>query len=305
MAKTLVYSITDGNSGAGVLQRLLEANLANADVHANRAGWLDLGVNCPDASHLTRFNTLGNLPEIRAFWKNKLAADVATDVDTFVDLTHLNAKAGLVENLDLVPNDVRVVLVHLYHDVMATVWSLHNRCDYRNTGFTWLFGLDPNYRNVCVPSGQFAQSGMAGLALWYVVEMRVRAVFYRNLVADMPNVDFCTVALQHVVAQQGPAREMLKLIGGEIPPDVKAPEAPSEPRPARPGGQEIGKGTAAEKLAKAPPANDMFGEDVKQEVAGLIARTRWDAEALGTAFFQSGQRLGTQVLSKSASRAVH
>ncbi|MFK7943132.1 MAG: hypothetical protein AB8B85_09500, partial [Paracoccaceae bacterium] len=304
-AKTLVYSITDGNSGAGVLQRLLEANLPDAEVHASRAGWLDLGVNCPDASHLTRFNTLGNLPEIRAFWRKKLATDAANSADTFVDLTHLNAKAGLIENLDLVPDGVRVVLVHLYHDVNATVWSLHNRCDYRNTGFTWLFGLDPNYRNVCVPSGQFAANGMAGLALWYVVEMRVRAVFYQHLVEDMPNVHFTSVALQHLVQQSGPAREMLRTVTGEPAAELAKPEPPAAPRGPKPGGQEIGKGTAAEKLAKAPPATDMFGEDVKKDVAGMVDRMRWDAQALGRAYFDSGQRLGAQVLSKSGSRSVH
>ena len=305
MAKTLVYSITDGNSGAGSLQRLLETNLPEAEVHANRAGWLDLGVNCPDASHLTRFNTLGNLPEIRAFWKKKLAADIASPADTFVDLTHLNAKAGLIENLDLVPDDVRVVLVHLYHDVASTVWSLHNRCDYRNTGFTWIFGLDPNYRNVCVPSGQFAANGMAGLALWYVVEMRVRAVFYKQLIAEMENVHFSSVALQHVIQQSGPAREMLRTITGDPAVELHKPEPPKERRASKPGGQVIGKGTAAEKLAKAPPAPDMFGEDVKQEVTAMIARVNWDAETLGRNYFASGQRLGAQVLSKTSSRAVH
>lgn len=304
MAKRLVYSISDGNSGSVALQRFLESNMPGTEVHANRAGWLDLGVNCPDASHLTRFNTLGNLPEIRAFWKRKFAADLATPGDVLVDLTHLHAKAGMIENLDLIPADVEVVLIHQYHDVLATVWSLHNRCDYRNTGFTWLFGLDPNYRNVCVPSGQFAANGMAGLALWYVVEMRVRAVYYRHLTTEMPNVHFQHVTLADLVQRPEKLTELLQCVSGSAGAAVAPPSAPQS-RDAKPGGQAIHKGTAADKLAKAPPAADMFGPEVKQEVAGMVKRTKWDAEALGRGFWESGQRLGTQVLSKSASRAVH
>ena len=304
MGKTLVYSITDGNSGATALTRLLEANLPEAEVHANRAGWLDLGVNCPDASHLTRFNTLGNLPEIRAFWKKKFKADHETGPDTYIDLTHLNAKAGMVENLDLVPEDTKVVLVHLFHDVLATVWSLHNRCDYRNTGFTWLFGLDPNYRNVCVPSGQFAAHGMAGLALWYVVEMRVRAVYYRCLTAEMPNVEVAPISLAEVVHRTGRAQALLRLIGGPDVADLAAPENKAKPE-QKPGGQDIQQGTAAEKLAKAPPAGDMFPPEAKQDIEKMLKRIQWDPEVLGRGFFESGSRLGSQVLSKSASRAVH
>ena len=135
--------------------------------------------------------------------------------------------------------------------------------------------------------------------------MRVRAVFYRELVRDMPNVEFCSVALQHVVQQSGPAREMLRAITGDPNAELKKPEAPKPRTGPKPGGQEIGKGTAAEKLAKAAPAGDMFGPEVKKDVAGMVSRMRWDAEALGRAYYESGQRLGAQVLSKSASRAVH
>ena len=78
MASTLVYTVTNGTAGTGYLRRFLEGNLPDAEVHGDRAGWLDLGVNCPDASHLTRFNTMGNLPEIRTFWRKKLAADVGS-----------------------------------------------------------------------------------------------------------------------------------------------------------------------------------------------------------------------------------
>ena len=304
MTKTLVYAITDGVSGTPFLTRLIEANLPHAEVHASRAGWLDLGVNSPDASHLTRFNTLGNLPEIRRFWRTKLTADLENSAETLIDLTHQHAKAGLVENLDLVPDDTRVILVHLTHDVTACTWHLHNRCDYRNTGFTWLMGLDPNYRNLCVPSGQFAAHGMAGLALWYLVEMRVRAVYYRHLVAGMDHVHFTSVSLTELAQGAEPAQDLLRLIADDANLDLVPPETPPAPEP-KPGGQAPAPGTAAEKLAKAPRPGDMFGEDTKHEVAAMVQRIKWDAEALGRAYFESGQRLGAQALSGSASRAMH
>ncbi|MEM9062566.1 MAG: hypothetical protein AAGD13_19070 [Pseudomonadota bacterium] len=306
MAKTLVYTVTNGTAGTGYLRRFLEGNLRDAEIHGDRAGWLDLGVNCPDASHLTRFNTMGNLPEIRSFWRRKLKADMASSQEILVDLTHLHAKAGLVENLDLVPEDVQIVLIHLRHNIRETVWTIHNRCDFRNSGFTWVFALDPNYRNVMVPSGQFAEQGMAGLALWYVVEMRVRAAFYKRLTAEMPNVTYSEIWLAELVNRLPAATQVLETIGGERPDDVKPAER-EETQPIRPGGQEIQKGSAAEKTTgpKAKPAGNMFGQDVRDNISKMVDRFKWDAEELAEGFFSSGRRLGDPALGRSASHAVH
>lgn len=306
MAKTLVYTITNGTAGSSYLRRFLEGNLTGAEIHGERAGWLDLGVNCPDASHLTRFNTLGNLPEIRSFWRKKLAVDVASEQDVLVDLTHLHAKAGLVENLAYVPDDVRVVLIHLRHNVRDTVWTIHNRCDFRNSGFTWVHALDPNYQNVMVPSGQFAQQGMAGLALWYVVEMRARAAFYKRLITDMPNVSFAEVWLADLVHRKAPSGELIQMITGDTPAEVASADK-VETQPLRPGGQDIQKGSAAEKQAdpKAKPAGDMFGDDVRENVSKMVDRFKWNAESLAEGFWTTGRRLGNPALGHSASRAVH
>jgi hypothetical protein len=306
MASTLVYTVTNGTAGTGYLRRFLEGNLPDAEVHGDRAGWLDLGVNCPDASHLTRFNTMGNLPEIRTFWRKKLAADARSAKDVLVDLTHLHAKAGLIENLDLVPEGVRVVLIHLRHSAKDTVWTIHNRCDFRNSGFTWVHSLDPNYQNVMVPSGQFAQQGMAGLALWYVVEMRTRAAFYKRLTAEMPQVDFTEIWLAELVQRKPGAMALLERITGEPPAEI-TPAEKTKVQPLRPGGQEVQKGSAAEKQTQngAKPAGDMFGEDTKETVLKMVDRFKWDAEAMAEGFWSSGRRLGNPALGHSASRAVH
>ena len=303
MAETLVYALTNGNAGTGYLHRFLEANLKGAECHADRAGWLDLGVNCPDASHLTRFNTLGNEAEVRAFWRRKFARDADSAASTLVDLTHLHAKAGLVENLSLLGQERRVVLVHLQYDIAPTVWLIHNRCDYRNSGFSWIFGLDPNYRNVIVPSGQFAKFGMAGLAYWYVVEMRVRAAYYKRLVADIANVAFVEIHLNEVIGMGDAQRRLLKAINGEDGGAVFTPDHKAKPE-KRPGGQKIEANTAAA-VQKDRAAGDMFGEDVKQQVAAMLQNVQWDAEVLAEAYWQAGRRLGNTALGQRAVGAVH
>ena len=268
MARTLVYTITAGRTGTKFLSELLRANLTNAEVHHERVNWLDLGVHCPDASHLTRFNTLGNLPGIRSFWQAKLARDLASEAEIYAEATHPHAKAGLIENLDHVPEDVRVVLIAQKRDPLKVVWSLHNRFDFVNFGFTWIFALDPRYRNVIVNSKQLRHYGVAGSALWYVIEMEVRAAYYRRLVANMPNVVFHDTSLEQIVCEDG-ARALLAAVTGTSPEAVTIP----------------------------PPANELknhhFGEDVHAQVAAMLDRVKWNAEELADAYFDAGRRLAT------------
>jgi len=266
MARTLVYTITTGRSGTNFLADLLRANLPGAEVHHERAGWLDLGLNCPDASHLTRFNTLGNRPEIRAFWRRKLARDAGVAAPIYAEATHLNAKAGLVENLDLVPDGVGVVLVAQRRDPFRTVWSIHNRMDFRNYGFTWLWALDPRYRNVIADAKPLQKYGMAGSALWYVIEMQVRAAYYRRLVSEMPGVTFLDTSLEDIATEAGAARLL----------DAVAPDRP-------------------ETVQIPPPANTLsdvfFGDEDKRKVEDLVRRVTWDAEEIAGRYFASGRRL--------------
>ena len=217
-------------------------NLPGAQVHHERAKWLDLGVNCPDASHLTRFNTIGNQPEIRAFWRQKLVRDVAEPETIYAEGTHLHAKAGLIENLDLVPGDCRVVLIALRRDPLKVVWSLHNRFDFVNFGFTWIFTLDPRYRNVIASYDPLRKFGTVGSAIWYVIEMQTRAAYYRKLTSDQSNVDFLDISLEEIVTDEG-AHRLITTVTGRADQDVVLP----------------------------PPANELtqthFGEDVF-EMAG-------------------------------------
>ena len=242
-------------------------------MHHERIGWLDLGVNCPDASHLTRFNTIGNRPEIRSFWQQKLARDAAEPQEIFVEATHLHAKAGLVENLDLVPEGTRVVLVAQRRDPLKIAWSFHNRFEFTNFGFTWLFTLDPRYRNVIVSSAPFGKYGAAGWAVWYVIEMATRGEYYRLLTADMPNITVVPSALEEITQPQG-AAALLEAITEAPVQNVQIP----------------------------PPANEQkvhFFDDVeKDKLKTMVGKFKWNATELAQQFISSGRRLATPVAEK-------
>ena len=237
-------------------------------------GWLDLGVNCPDASHLTRFNTIGNRPEIRAFWQQKLARDAAEPQEIFVEATHLHAKAGLIENLDLVPNETRVMLIAQRRDPLKIAWSYYNRFEFTNPGFTWLFALDPRYRNVIVSSEPFRQYNAAGGALWYVVEMAVRGEYYRFLTADSPNVTVVPTMLEEITQQHG-AAVLIEAITGAPAQNVTIP----------------------------PPANEQpvhfFDDSEKEKLARLVEKFKWNATELAQQFIASGRRLADPPASKA------
>lgn len=223
-------------------------------------------MNCPDASHLTRFNTLGNLPPIREFWRRKLARDAAAEEDIYAEGTHLHAKAGLVENLDLAPEGVRVVLVALRREPLKVVWSLQNRFDFANYGFTWLFALDPRYRNVIVDAKPMRDWGATGGAIWYVIEMETRAAYYRRLVANRPGIDVHATSLEEIVTEEG-AAALLAAITGERPAEVTL----------------------------SPPANELqqthYPEALRDEIARMLGSLKWDPEALAETYFSSGRRL--------------
>jgi len=269
IAKTLVYTITPGRSGTNFLANLLRENLPDAQVHHERAWWFDFGVNCPDVAHLTRFNNLGNQPFIQNFWKQKLERDASQPQEIYAEATHLHAKAGLVENLNLVPKGTRVVLVAQKRDPFKIVWSLHNRMDFRNFGFTWIWSLDSRYHNVIVQSKTLKKHGVLGNALWYVIEMQARAAYYRLLTAEMDHVDFLDTSLEEITTDAG-AKQLLECVTGTAPEEVKMP----------------------------PPANELgsalhFGAEEKEKVQTFVSRIAWDAEDMALKFFNSGRRLAT------------
>lgn len=269
MARTLVYTISTGRSGTAFLAEFLRANLPGATVHHERTAFTDLGRITPEASHFMAFNNAGNVPGLQRFWKRRLKADAADPADIFVETSHFNARGGLLENLGARPEGTRAVVIAQSRDILPTVWSLHNRCDFRNNGFTWLFALDPRWRNVIVQSKVFRQWGMAGSALWYVIEMQTRAAYYRRLLADMPGVQFVDVDLSELKEGAGGGERVLHAILDAPAEQITWPGAKNE-------GRDI-----------------MFPETDREKIGKIIERLDFDADALAENYFASGRRLAS------------
>lgn len=273
MAERLVYTVTTGRSGTVYLAELLRSNLPdeNARVIHERTGYPNFGVHTPDASHLTTFNNVGNAAPVREFFRRKLELDLAEPRATFVEISHFLCKAGLVENLDLVSSRAEVHLLALRRDPRKIAWSFINRFDFFNTGFTWLFSLDPRYPNVIVPFEPYREFGMFGAASWYVAEMFARISYYRELVAgEMPAVRWHELSLEEIVTPGGAAA----LLGGIGDPACASAGAPLLP-PKR-------NETKAE----------FFGDDEKKVLERIFERCWGDPDAAGREYYGSGRRLG-------------
>ena len=267
MPRKFLYPITTGRSGTVFLTKLLSANLPNATVYHERFGYQQFGINCPDASHSTTFNNIGNTEKVEIFWQQKLANDLKHNSDYFVEISHVLAKSGLVENLHFLPKDCEIHLIALKRDVFKILWSFFNRFDFFNQGFTWLFTLDSNYKNVIVNSAPFRQFGAKGHALWYIYEVFARMEYYRLLVAEHPNIHFHEWDLQDLIKPEGALR-LLKSFTGEKITELKLPQKQNA------------------------TAREYFGEAEKENCRKLIKKILCDPVALAKEYYGKGYRLG-------------
>ncbi len=268
MPKKLIYPITTGRSGTVFLTELFRQNVDADDstIFHERTGYPNFGVNTPDASHLTTFNSVGNAPNVQEFFQNKLDADFRDKSSCHIEMSHFLCKAGLIENLPVISDRASVHLVALKRDPFKVAWSFVNRFDFYNSGFTWLFSLDPRYSNVIIPSAPFLRFSMMGAAIWYVAEMFARIAYYRCLVAEeMPRVKWHEVSLETLIQPDGAAAFLDEM--GFPAGEVNLPEKQN-----------------------ASGAN--FFSDKQREEAGSIFSQLWrDPEMMGTSFYRSGQRL--------------
>lgn len=67
--KTFFFTITAGRTGTAYLAEQLTANVVCAEVHHDILGYDTFGVDAPDVSYLTLFNSQGNTDKVRAFWE--------------------------------------------------------------------------------------------------------------------------------------------------------------------------------------------------------------------------------------------
>lgn len=216
--------MTTGRSGTLYLAELLEQNLPEAECYHEILGWDRFGVDTPDVSHMTLFNSQGNVEKVQAFWRSKLARIAATPRRFYVETSHLLMKAGLIENLAPLTAKGTVHLVALERDPYATILSFRNRLDFTNLGNVWLWYLDPAYPKNLVSSTEWVAAGINGLCLWYILEIRARAAYYEKLAAKQSRIVVHHFSLEELRGGEAASR-LLKALGVATEPgDVKIPK---------------------------------------------------------------------------------
>jgi len=188
--RRFVFTLTAGRTGTASLAKLFEGNFPAAECHHEIIGWDRFGLDSPDLSHMTLFNSQGNVPQVRAFWQRKFERVLASPAALYVETSHVLMKAGLMENLDLIEDHGEVHFVILQRDLFDTVMSYRNRYDFTNKSLWWLWYLDPRYPRNIVDSTRLAELGINGVCLWYIFEVRARAAYYRMLFEDRGAVRF-------------------------------------------------------------------------------------------------------------------
>jgi hypothetical protein len=194
-----VFTITPGHSGTTWLAELFRRNLdPSAAVHHEILGYDKFGVDTPYLSHMTRFNSEGNVKHIRDFWAQKASRILTHPGQWYVETSHLLSKCGLFENIDLFTEHGRVFVICLSRDLLALVRSMRRRFDMINKGNQWLWHLDPDYPRKLVAKEFFMPYGVDGARLWYGCEMRARAGYYRQLLGHRNDIEFYDVGIENL-----------------------------------------------------------------------------------------------------------
>jgi len=263
--RQFIFTMTTGRSGTAFLASLLAENLPDSECHHEFVGWGDFGLKTPDVSHMTLFNSQGNVEKVQSFWRDKLAIIQNGRSRFYVETSHMLMKGGLIENIAPLTRAGHVHLIDLQRDIGATIRSLKARLDMFNRGNQWLWYLDETYPRNLSGSEKFQKYGHSGLCLWYIIEVRLRAAYYTKIVAGNPNITVHRVKLEDLAAPAGAAR-LLAALG--------APRAESE-------------------INMPPPQN--IGETAlpwqpheKEFLPKLIAAAQFDADALAQAAIEKG-----------------
>jgi len=267
VAANYVFTLTAGRTGTAWLAAMLGANLDDCEAHHEFLGWDCFGVDTPDLSHLTLFNSRGVCEEVRGFWRRKLARVAACPRRWYVETAHVLMKAGLVEHLDLIADRGRIHLVILGRDLVSTVASYSQRGDFSNKGNQWLWYLDPDYPQNILNPVPFKQHGVMGIRVWYWMEIEARQAYYAALLADRAGVNLLRCTLLEVTREPG-ARRLLRGLGCE-PAQVALPPPLNVTHQAR-----------------------QLGERELAIIAELCRRFPDDPRALGAEHYRRGRRLG-------------
>jgi hypothetical protein len=210
--KSFVFTMTTGRSGTKYLASLLGRNLPDAECHHEIHGWDRFGVDTPDLSHMTLFNSQGNVEKVQAFWRSKLGRIAAIPRRYYAETSHLLMKGGLIENLSPLTEAGRVHLIALERDPYATILSFRNRFDFLDKANSWLWYLDPDYPRNLVPSNALVAEGLNGRCLWYILEIRARIAQYMKQLAGNKRIVFHCFSLEELRRAEGASR-LLQALG--------------------------------------------------------------------------------------------
>ncbi len=202
--RRFIFPLTTGRSGTVFLANALRANLPeSAKVHHERIGYTKFGLDTPDLSTFTLFNSVGNVPRVREFWQRKSARILAETDGDYAEISHFLMKAGLVENLDLLTAHGEVHLIVLTRDLHKTTLSIKNRFDFANSLLLWAAYLDPKYPRKIIDPGPLRRHGMTGAIIWYVLEVRARSEYYAMLTEADCRIHIHRVDLSEIVHPGG------------------------------------------------------------------------------------------------------
>ena len=249
------------------LAELLHANLPEAESHHEFLQFGAFGTYTPDLSDMRQFNAFGNNDKVRAFWKQKLLRIAAKPAAVYIETAHMLAKAGLMENIALLADKAEVFVVLLRRDIVKIVSSMLSNYDFFNKGNMWLWYLDPEYPRKITDPTHLIPFGRMGGILWYVIEMRARAEYYRLLLADAPWIHFIDADIDRLNDRQ----EVAHLL------------------------EQIGYSRAPDEIVMPPPQNtlrrDLLAPADAEALQRLVEHTNFDAKGLAQRFIDSGRRL--------------
>lgn len=219
-----VFTVSSGYCGTDELAELIQLNCEDAEVHHQRDSLDELGLHTPDASHIAKFNSLGNVPTVARFWQRKFNAIKYGERATYVETSHMLWLSGLLENLPLLGDEAEIHLVVLNgqeEDVARSVLSslVFARTDSARSG-----ALDPNYPRNAIRPGKYLESGMSGRSLWYLHEDAARSLAYQRLLGGRSNVHFHYVQ-SAVLSDAGGARTLLASLGLPCPDTIRLPQS--------------------------------------------------------------------------------
>ncbi len=213
--KSFVFTLTAGRTGTAWLAALLRENLDAATVHHEQIGYGSFGLDTPDLSTFTLFNSRGNTERVRAFWERKMARVRASPGRWYVETSHLLMKAGLVENLHHLRGLGTIHLVALERDPVATVRSYTRRGDLATPGNQWMWYLDPYYPLNILDPRPFLDKGHIGVRLWYWLEIRARQSYYIASLEAAPDIVIHRCRLEDLRGPVG-ARALLQSMGRAV-----------------------------------------------------------------------------------------